>query len=94
MNRPRRTRRDVNQADIVEQCRQLGMVVYDLADLGGTTLDLVVWWRGQAAAVEVKQPGKEDELTDGERVGIAALKEVGATAIVATSVEDVLRAFE
>ena len=39
---------------------------------------------------KAKRPGKENDLTDGERESMADLERVGVPAIVATSVRDVL----
>ena len=67
--RPRYTKPDRNHAEIRDQCRALGMVVWDLKDLGGKVPDLLCIWRDQCVPVEVKAPGKRDDLTDGERAG-------------------------
>ena len=93
MNRPKHTRKDANHASIVNRCRSLGIVVWDTADLGGCVLDTLMCWRGRCIPVEIKTPGNADALTDGEREGIAALADVGVQAVVATRLEDVLRAF-
>ena len=91
--RPRRTRRDANHSEIVAQARALGIVVWDTADLGGEVLDAVMCWRGMCLPVEIKAPGKRSKLTKGERTGIAALAAVGVQAVVAESIEDILKAF-
>ena len=93
MNRPKRTRRDLDQKRIVRDLSQLGAYVWDLADVGGEILDLLVFWRGRARPVEVKRPGHERDLTDGEREGIERLALAGCDAIIATSAEDVVRAW-
>ena len=69
------------------------MVVWDLADVGGHVLDAVVFWRGQCVPVEIKAPGCESDLTDGEIHGMRELSSVGAWPIVATCVGDVMDAF-
>jgi len=92
--RPKRTKRDSNHAEIRDGLRQLGAIVWDTADLGGGVLDLVVFWRGMGIPVEVKPPGLEDDLTEGERESLMMLRDIGVRAVVATSVEDVLMAFE
>ena len=95
MNRPRRTRRDANQAQIKKELEDtVGALVYDLADMGGTVLDLLVCWRGKCIPVEIKRPGCREELTKGEREGIALLERVGVKAIVAESTEEILQAWE
>ena len=94
MIRPRRTKRDANQGEVVDGLRALGASVWDLADVGGTAADLMVCWRGRCRWVEVKQPGKERDLTDGERDCLWLCAQVGVTMIVATCVEDVISAWE
>jgi len=90
MTRPKWTKPDINQRRIVEQLRALGAVVWDTHDLPTPALDLVVFWRGQVRPVEVKQPGMEADLTEGERESIEALRAVGVEAIVASCAEDVV----
>ena len=92
-SRPRRTRRDVNHSIIVIQCRALGMVVWDLADIGGKLPDLLVIWRGRCVPVEIKAPGKSAQLTDGERDGRDECADVGVDWVIAEDLDDVLRAF-
>ena len=92
-SRPRHTRKDVNHAPLRDQCRALGMVVWDLADIGGKLPDLLVIWRGRCVPVEVKAPGKRDDLTDGERDGLAECADAGVDWVIATDLDDVLRAF-
>lgn len=94
MARPKRTKKDANQLEIVHHLERLGAVVWDCANIGGVVLDLVVFWRGLAVPVEVKAPGKRHDLTDGEREGIRKLREVRIEPVVATCTEDVVRAFE
>ena len=92
MVRPKYTKRDTNHKPIVNQCRELGMVVWDLADLGGKVLDTIVFWRGKAIPVEIKSPG--GTLTDDEAASIEELKTVGVGPIIATTIHDILKAFE
>jgi hypothetical protein len=94
MPRPKYTVRDLNHGQIVRECRELGMVVWDLADLGGQILDLMIFWRGKCLPVEVKQPGKRACLTEGEKESLAALEAIGVQAAVVTSIEDVISEFE
>lgn len=93
MTRPKHTKRDLNHAEIRDGLRDIGAVVWDLADHGGECLDLMVFYRGRAIPVEVKQPGLESVLTDGERASIEALAAVGVKAVVASKVEDVASAW-
>ena len=92
MNRPKRTKKDTNHAEIVRELRQLGAVVWDTADLGGHILDLVVHWRGQTRVVEVKPPGPMT-FTDGEYESFDELGAVGVVGVIAQSMEDVVSAF-
>ena len=89
--RPKRTRRDTNQAAIIAELIWRGFYVQDLADVGGQTLDLLCFYRGICLPVEIKRPGCEDDLTDGERDGIRNMAEHGVEAIIATCAEDVIR---
>jgi hypothetical protein len=92
--RPKYTKKDKNHKKIVRECRELGMILWDTADIGGKILDLIVFWRGKALPVEVKQKGKEDDLTEEEKIGIEELRFVGIEPVVATCLEDILKAFE
>ena len=91
--RPRHTKPDANHAAIRDQCRALGMVVWDLKDIGGKLPDLLVIWRGRCVPVEIKPPGKRERLTMGERVGLAECADVGVDWVIAEDLDDVLDAF-
>jgi len=93
MGRPKYTKKDTTHKNIVKKCRKLGMVIWDTADLGGEILDLMIFWRGRAIPVEIKTPGKI-KLTPKEKIGIKKLRDVGVEPIIATSIEDILKAFE
>ena len=89
--RPRYTRRDANQPDIVDDLRGLGFYVLDLADVGGDALDIFVCghiggseWRW--LAVEIKTP--TGKLTDNQKQFFEMWPD--APAIVAQCTEDVL----
>ena len=91
MTRPHRVVRvDANQAEIIADLRRLGAYVWITASLGGEVLDLIVFWHSLVIPVEIKVPGKLDDLTDGERQGIRKLREVGIEPIVATCAEDIV----
>ena len=90
--RPRYTKRDANQSEIVADLRGLGFYVLDLADVGGEALDLFVCghigggeWRW--LEVEIKTPG--GQLTPNQKRFFEMWP--GAPAIVAQATEDVLR---
>jgi len=93
-SRPRHTKPDVNHAEVRDDCRAAGMVVWDLKDMGGKLPDLLCVWRGRCVPVEVKAPGKSDDLTDGERDGMAECADAGVAWVIAESAEDVLEAFD
>lgn len=94
MFRPKRPRKDKNHKKIVEECRERGMVVWDVADLGGKVLDIIVFWQGKAIPVEIKSEGNINNLTEGEIEGIADLEMVNMPYIIATKAEDIFSAFE
>jgi len=93
MKRPKFTRVDANQGIIMIQCRALGMIVWDLHNCGGKLPDLLCIWHGRCVPVEVKPPGKRDQLTQGERDGLAECADRGVAWAVAEDLDDVLRAF-
>jgi len=89
--RPRYTRRDANQREIVDDLRGLGFFVLDLADVGGDVLDIFVCghigggeWRW--LAVEIKTPA--GRLTDNQKLFFETWPD--APAIIAQCTEDVL----
>lgn len=86
--RPRHTKKDLNHGEIRDGLRELGFVVWDLADLGGVVLDLLCFYRGICLPVEVKSPG--GKLTEAQEESIAQLQAVGVTPIIAESIQDVL----
>ena len=90
MIRPKHTRKDRNHSDIVTAAREFGIVVWDTADIGGRVLDTLMCWRGRCIPVEIKARGHLNDLTEGEREGIAELAAVGVRAIVATQIEDIV----
>ena len=92
-NRPRHTRKDANHTIIKLQCQALGMVVWDLADIGGKLPDLLIIWRGRCVPVEIKAHGKRGQLTPGERDGLAECADVGVDWVIAENLDDVLEAF-
>lgn len=90
--RPRHTRRDANQPDIVDDLCRLGFYVLDLADIGGRVLDLFVCGhvsggKWQWLAVEIKTP--TGKLTVNQERFFEEWPDVPA--IVAQTTEDVLR---
>ena len=92
--RPKRTKKDKNHLDIVRMCREEGMIVWDLADLGGEILDIIVFWKGKILVVEIKDVGKEKNLTESEKQSIASLRKVGIEALVASNTQQIINAFE
>ena len=88
--RPKRTRRDTNQAAIIAELIWRGFYVQDLADVGGQTLDLLCFYRGICLPVEIKRVGYFGDLTQGERDGICYMRLCGVDPIIATRAEDVI----
>ena len=70
------------------------MVVWDLSDLGGHVLDAVAFWNGIVIPIEIKAPGKLDDLTEKEAESIRMLSRVGVDVAVVDSVEKLVRMFE
>jgi hypothetical protein len=88
--RPKHTKRDSCQKELIDGCRELGMVCWDLADIGGKVLDTFICWRGVCLPVEVKCNGS---LTPAQIDSIAELRAVGVEAIVAGTAEEVIDAW-
>lgn len=90
LRRPRYTRRDANQQEIVDDLRGLGFYVLDLADVGGEAPDIFVCghiggdWHW--LAVEIKTPG--GRLTDTQKRIIDTWPDMPA--LMAQATEDVL----
>ena len=88
--RPRYTKRDANQQEIVDGLRRLGFFVLDLADVGGEAPDIFVCGRiggdWHWLAVEIKMPG--GRLTDTQKRLIETWPDMPV--IVAQATEDVL----
>jgi len=106
MTRPKRTKADSNQPQIMEDCRDVGMIVWDTHDLATPVLDMIAFWRSTVIVVEVKPEGKgniftrfergEITLTESEMAELAsmrALEAVGVPVVVAETAEDVIEAF-
>jgi len=88
--RPKHTRRDVCQKELVDGLRAAGFVVWDLADVGGEILDTVCFFRGTCLPVEVKCNGA---LTPDQERSVARLRAVGVEPIVAGTAEEVVAAW-
>lgn len=92
LRRPRHTKRDANQQEIIYDLRRLGFFVLDLADVGGRVLDIFVCghdvhWEWRWLAVEVKTLA--GRLTAKQKRFFERWPD--APAIVAQTTEDVLR---
>lgn len=61
-------RTDLNQSAIVEGLRALAFDVFITSDLGNGFGDIVVGTRGRNLIFQIKQPGKEKDLTPAEYV--------------------------
>lgn len=88
--RPKYTKPDRVQSQLINDLHRLGAVVWNLSHLGGEVLDIMVFWQGRARPVEIKAPGQEANLTAKETLSIQKLKLVGIEPIVATCLEDIL----
>ena|GEM_PF-1686691 len=106
MTRPKHTKKDANHAQVRDESREVGIVVWDLADLPTPVLDQLHFWRGQVRVVEVKPKGKGDVFERAERgevtltkseqaewKSILALRAVGVDVTIATCTEDVIADF-
>lgn len=82
----RRCKSDTNQRSIVADLRQLGAVVKPVS-MYGLGFDLLVGYKGQLWAVEVKHADTREHLTANEREAADTLPAY----IVIDSVEDFLR---
>ena len=95
MARPKHTKRDANHQEVIDGCRKAGLNVWDLADVGGDVLDILVAGYNvtehsyQMLMVEIKTD-PDAPFTDDER---RVLEESRYTTMVAYSAEDVLRRF-
>jgi heat shock protein HspQ len=93
--RVRHTKRDSNHADVAAGCRRAGLHVFDVADLGGYVLDLIVSGfnrnehRYEMVMVEIK-PSRDAPFTEDEE---RTLQENPDTTMVAYCAEDVLKRF-
>ena len=91
--RPKYTKPDKNQREIIALCEDLGFVVWNLSNMGGKVADTLMMYRGKCIPVEIKSPGNRDRLTTGEREGIAECADVDVLWIVAECLEDILDGF-
>ena len=89
-SRPRWTKHDTGQAQTIQELRQLGMIVWNLADHGGEVLDAIGFWRGAIRVIEFKRTGHEDDFTENETRSIEQLRNVGIEPIIATCAEDII----
>jgi len=89
--RPRHPKPDANQAEVIADLRQCGLVVHDVSSLGGDCLDLFVGdpATGDWLQVELKDEG--GRLTPRERAYIAQ-HIYRLPILIAWDSEDVLRA--
>jgi Holliday junction resolvase len=56
--------------------------------------DIIVCANGTFVGIEVKAPGKEDNLTANQQLHQRRIKDNGGIAIIASSVDTVIQAFE
>jgi len=92
MTRPRHPKPDANQADIIRDLRDCGLIVHDVSSLGGDCLDLFVGDPASYSWLQIEVKTDEGKLTPRERAYIAVhLPKVPI--LIAREAEDVLRAF-
>jgi len=92
MARPKHPKPDANQADVIRELRECGLIVHDVSSLGGDCLDLFVGDPASYSWIQVEVKTDEGELTPRERAYIA-LHVVLVPIVVARTAEDVLMAF-
>ena len=91
--RPKYTKPDKNQPEIIALCEGLGFVVWNLSNMGGKISDTLMMYRGKCIPVEIKSPGNRDKLTKGEKEGLAECADVDVLWVIAETLGDVLKAF-
>ena len=91
--RPKYTKPDKNQPELLQQCRELGFVVWNLSNMGGKISDALLMYGGQCRPVEIKSPGKRDQFTAGEKEGQAECANVDVVWIIAERLSDILVGF-
>lgn len=89
MTRPKHTKADGNQAEIVRELRYMGYDVDDVHDLPGI-YDIIVCSLGRCVRVEIKSPGEKLNATEIEYHKVQRHPD---TLIVAESTEDILKWF-
>jgi len=82
---------DANQQQIMDELRQLGVSVRSIHRLGEGLPDLLCGFQGRNYLLEVKQPGKRDDLTEAEAAFSHSWR--GQTDIITTTEEawDIIR---
>ncbi|HUW11112.1 MAG TPA: hypothetical protein VM537_15390 [Anaerolineae bacterium] len=90
-SRPRHPKTDANQADVIRELRECGLIVHDVSSLGGDCLDLFVGDPASCSWLQVEVKTEEGQLTPRERAYIA-LHIVLVPIVVAWDTEDILRA--
>lgn len=89
---PRRAaRQDQNHTALLRVARDIGAAIVDTHALPGA-LDVLIGYRGRLHLVEIKAPGKRDDLTAAERLTIARLARVGVAVPVVETADELLRA--
>lgn len=88
MVRPKHTKKDRVQKQIVKELRELGGIICDTSNIGGEVLDLFVGLWGYWIPVELKSPG--GKLTKAQEESIAKLDELKLPYIVAETTDEIL----
>lgn len=89
---PRSTKPDANQQEIVDKCRQAGMLIIIQSQYRGHDYDLLIGHNGLWLIFEVKQSEKS-KLTDNEVIFGARCKNKGLPIYYVSSFEEIVRLF-
>jgi hypothetical protein len=88
-----RCRKDLNQDEIVRQCRKVGMLVVKFSEFRGHVFDLLIGHKGIWLVFEIKKSEKEklkeSELEFWEKCSVRSLPLIHATCF-----KDILIGFE
>ena len=85
---------DANHAPLLRLMRQIGAYVYDTSRVGGGFPDALVFWRGRAIPVEIKdgsKPPSARKLTEAQEALHARWASAGWPVVVVETEADVFR---
>jgi len=90
-SRPRHPKTDANQADVIRELRECGLICHDVSSLGGDRLDLFVGDPTSYDWLQVELKVEGGRLTPRERAYIAQ-NILRVPILIAWDTEDILRA--